>query len=297
MSSIIKITVSLLVISMISPVAGAADDLKAFYEKQKAEIAPTFVAPQLGSEVNIKLAAGQPRSGILMKLTADSIALMTDTGMVTYKRTVLHESSRAIFFAEDYAHVKALEKTREYKQQLYMENMAETAANMHEGRISVSAKVDKSSDKEIEENEQENEKTGDSRTTTITTRTYTDIQNLQITISNNTTHPDTYTLAWYFFGKSVESDTVRVHDSGTRKVTVGGRKREQEKVSSNAYVVEKVARTSTSSNSNSSGDARISESGEENAGWLVLLKYGNEIMDKKASAKTYMSEEWLRKVQ
>ncbi len=292
-----KFLARLLILNLICLSAGAADDLKAYYEQQKAAFAPTFVAPQLGSEVNIKLAAGQPRSGILMKLTADTMALMTDSGMVSYKRTVLHESSRARFFAEDYAAAKALEKTREYKQQLHLENMAENAAGMHEGRISVSAKLDKKSEKDVEEEDRENEKSGNTTTITTTTRTYTEIQNLQVTIANNTTHPDNYTLEWYFFGKSPVTDSVTVHDEGTRKVTVEGRKRTQEKVASEPYVVEKVAVNTTSSNSSNNRDARLSESGKESAGWLVILKFGNETMDMKASAKTFMSEEWLSKVQ
>ena len=128
----------------------AAEDLKSYYEKQKAEIAPAFVAPSLGSEVRLKLSGGQVRSGILMKLSASSISVMTDSGMVDYKRSVLHESSRADFFVEDFAHVKAIEKTQEYKKQLNMTEAAKQAANIHEGSLYVSAKIDKSENKEVE---------------------------------------------------------------------------------------------------------------------------------------------------
>jgi hypothetical protein len=289
------------------------DDLKAYYEQQKAEFVPTFVAPELGAEVSIKLAAGQTRKGILMKLTASELSLLADTGStVTYRRTALHESSRAQYFAEDHAHAKALEKMREYRQQLHNEDIAEQQANIHDGRISVTAKVDKDSDKDVDEDERDNEKTGNTTTTTTTTKTYTDIQNLKITIANNATHPDTYTLEWYFFGKAMEKTTssgrgdkvdkkplerkTALHDSGTKRITVDGRKRRMEEVSSKAFVVEKITVDRVSSNSSNSQDPRVTESGKENAGWLVLLKYGDAILDRKASSKSYLTEEWLDKL-
>jgi hypothetical protein len=95
------------------------EDLKAYYEQQKAEIAPSFKAPQLGSEITISLAAGQKRTGILMKLNDSEVSLMTDAGSVHYKKSALHEISRASLFADDFAHAKAMERTREYKQQVH----------------------------------------------------------------------------------------------------------------------------------------------------------------------------------
>ena len=108
----------------------ASDDLKAYYEKQKSEIALTFRPPQLGSQVTIRTAAGQSARAFSMKLDVASISLMTETGNVSYKRLALQESSRALFFAKDFAHVKALGMTRLYKNNLHKENVADQAAGV-----------------------------------------------------------------------------------------------------------------------------------------------------------------------
>ncbi|MEE9368815.1 MAG: hypothetical protein V3V05_08115 [Pontiella sp.] len=286
---------ALLILTVTIASSNAAEDLKAYYEEQKVEIVQTFRPPQLGSEVSVKLAIGQARSGILMKLNADSITLMTDTKMVTYKRTILHESSRAYFFPEDYAHVKALKKTREYKEQLHIEGVAEQQANTHDASLSVSSKLTKKSDRDVEEEERENKKTGNSTTITTTTRTYTQIQNLQITIANNTTHEDFYTLAWYFLGESTAGENVSIADSGTKKVSVNARSRIQEKVSSKPFVVEKVTVSRANSNYSGNKDDKENGMGRESAGWIVIVKYESEIVDKKASSKTYLTDEWINK--
>jgi hypothetical protein len=283
-----------------------AEDLKAYYEQQKAEIAPTFTPPKLGSEVSVTLAAGQIRKGILMKLDAEELELITDSGtMVSYKRTAFHESSRADFFAEDYAHAKALEKTREYKQELHLSGIAEEQANNHDGRISVTLKSDKSVDKESEEDEKENENSGVTTTTTTTKRSQTEIDHLKITVANNTTHPDTYTLEYYFFGESVyksnrdrdeepdDEGKISIVDGGTRRVTVDARRRQVEEISSKPFIVEKVTVDSERSNSDYSSDPRITEKGTESAGWIVLLKYGGDILDKKASSNKFLEDEWM----
>lgn len=272
-----------------------ADDIKDFYEKQKAEIAPTFTPPELGSEVTVFMAAGQPRTGILMKLTDAEISLMTDAGAVSYKRFALKESSRAQFFAEDFAHVKALEKTQEYKERQHLEGVAQEYASMHEAGLTVVSKIDKSSDKNVEREETET-KAGDTVTTTTTTKTRTEIQNLIVTIANNSTHPDTYTLEWYFLAVPIEGGDATVHDSGTASVTVEARSRHQRTITAAAFVEEEVSVNRDSSNSGHSGDPRVTKKGKENAGYVVLLKFGSDILDKKASSNTYLSDEWLGKL-
>ena len=284
----------------------AADDLKTYYEKQKAELAPTFKAPQLGSQVTVKTAAGQSRTGILMKLDAASISLMTETGNVSYKRLVLHESSRALFFAEDYAHVKALEMARLYKNDLHKENIAEQAAGIHEGRISVSAKSEKTSDKKVEKEERENKKSGEKRTTTTTTKTYTELQKLKISVANNATHSDSFTLKCIFFSQRISKGSVKKSEEGAdsipktikqqsdsvKKVSVDARGRTSIEISSEPFIVTK---TEISTGSSYSSNREPVVSGEESAGWLALLMYDAQVMDKKASAKGYLSDEWVNK--
>ena len=287
--------IAMFVVVGLSLATFAEEDLKAYYERQLEEVAETFVAPQLGSQVSIRLASGVERTGILLKLDADSIKVMTDNATMDYKRTALHEATRTKFFADDYAKAEALERTRAYKEKLQAENMAEYYADLHEGRISVNAKVDKDSDKNVERDEREL-KNGETLTTTTTTRTYTEIQNLKVTVANNTTHPDTYSLVWAFFGNSVESDTISMHDNGKRSVTVPSRQRELVEIASEPFVVEKATINAENSGSSQSSDPRQTESGTEVAGWLVVLKYGNEILDIQSSSKTFETDEWINRL-
>lgn len=297
-------------LATVALVAAETDALKAYYEQQKAEIAPTFVAPALGSGVKIELASGQPRIGILMKIGDGEITVMSESGdTVVYKRQAMKGSTRAQFFAEDYAHLKALEKTREYKEQLFSENMAEEAANTHEGSLSVSAKVEKSSDKTVDKEEKEVKKSGEMREYVTTTKSSIEIQKLNITVSNPTTHPDTYTLEYLFFSEPVakgqparkpkkgeeapaeENVGIKLKDKSAKKITVPARGRQSITLASEPFKVDKVqvavdGRT---------GNNAPRESGEESAGYIVILKHGTRVLDMKASAKSYLKEEWLRK--
>ncbi len=293
------ITISLLLLAV---AATASDELRQYYEQQKKEIAQTFQAPELGSEVSIRLANGQPRTGILMKLEANSLSLLTDSGSVNYKRTALHKTSRAQFFAEDYAETLAVEKTREYKLKLQQEIIAQKEADTHAATLSVTSGTEKSSDKDVEKSAKEN-KDGSTTTTTVKTRTESEIQNLKVTIANTTSHPDTYTLEWYFFSKALPKSSKKnkpapktkivVHDSGSRRVIIGARKRVQEQIASKAFEIKKTATTRFKSTSNRTPDPSISESGVENEGWLVRLKYGDELLDQKASAQKFIETAWI----
>ena len=275
-------------------IAASPEEIKAYYEQQKKEIATTFTAPRLGSEVTLRIASGSTRTGILMKLTDDSLSVLTDKGAVVYNRSMLHDSTCALFFAEDYAHEKALERTKEFRRQLQLDELAEYHADLHEGRIAVSAKAQKSSDKYVEEDERETN-SGDTITTITTTRTFRETQKLTIRIANNTVHPDTYTLKWCFIGKSIPSDAQQVHDSGSKQVMVEGRNQKVESITSEPFIVERVEINRQNSGGNS-GDARIMESGQEGNGWLVVLKYGNDVLDAKASSSSFLSEEWMNRL-
>ncbi|MBT8043059.1 MAG: hypothetical protein KJN98_07800, partial [Pontiella sp.] len=214
-----------------------ADELKRYYEEQVELFKTAFQAPMPGSEIRLKLAGGQTRTGILMKLSADEISVMTDSGMVSYRRLAVHESVRARFFAEDFAHAMALDKIREFRQQQMQDTLREQLADTHDGGLVVVARADKSSDKSVDEEERES-RSGTSFTITTATRTYTLIQNLKITVSNRTNHPDTYALEWYFYASPVGTGNLLVHDKGGRRVPVDSMKRVVETVASKSYVVE-----------------------------------------------------------
>ncbi len=281
---------------LLSPLA-YADDLKTYFEQQKAEIAPTFQPPALGNDITLTTTAGQKRNGILIKLTDDAVSLMTDSGLKVYKRNTLHDSTRERLFAEDYAHAKAIEKTRKYKQQLHLENIKEMQAGAHDGRIAVTSKLDKKSDKAVEKDERENENTGETTTKITTTKTQTATQKLTVTITNNTTHPDTYTLKWFILAQSVSGGAPKIHDKGSDTVLVDARKRVRHEVTAEEIVATEVTTERESSNGYSGQDPQVNARGSEPAGYVVLLTHGSTILDKKASSKTYLTDDWLDKMQ
>jgi hypothetical protein len=287
---------ALLAIALASTQADQGDDLQAYYEQQKAELAPEFQPPELGTEFAFLTADGQKQLGILMKLGANEISVLSGSKMVVYKRSALHESCRALLFAEDYAHAKAIERTLAYKEQLHVEGIKDEQASTHDGRISVSYKVEKGSSKAVEEDERENESTGNTTTTTTTTKTRTEVQKLAVTLSNNTTHPDTYTLAWYFYADPIGPAGIAVHDSGSEKITVDARQRVRRDLSSKMLTEIEEVVDRESSGGNYSIDPKVTTTGKESAGYLVLLKYGDTILDQKASSNTYLSKEWLEKL-
>ncbi len=73
-------------------------------------------------------------------------------------------------------------------------------------------------------------------------------------------------------------------------------KRVQHYVTSKPFIVKKVEVNRENSNYGSSMDPKISKIGTEFAGYVVFLKYDGEILDQKASAKVYLSEEWINRL-
>ncbi|MDF7806004.1 hypothetical protein P4E94_01045 [Pontiellaceae bacterium B12219] len=283
----------------------AAEDLKGYYEAQKTALRSQFSPPQLGSQVTFRLASGQSRTGILMKLSPDSLSLMSETGNATFQRMALHESSRTVFFAEDFAHVSALEKTREYRNKQRAASLAEEQANIHDGRISVSAKTTKTNEKDEKVEEKENQRTGEKRKHSTITRTYSETQHLKIAVFNSTAHPDSFTLEWYFFSKNVskggtekerendkKDDTPKLQNSAKKQVTLEGLTQLEIEMNSSPFVMTRIEKYT----GGNTGRNEPRTTGEENAGWLVLLKYNGEILDKKASAKSYLGDDWIQQL-
>lgn len=281
-----------------------ADDLRAYYEKQKAAVLPMFQAPALGSQVTIRFKSGESRTGILMKLNAGSLTLMSDSGMSRdYQRTALHDTTRTQFFAEDYAHALAVEQTRRYKEQQHQENKAEQEAGVHDGRISVSFKTEKDSDKKIEEQEKENKNSGNTNSSRTITRTSTEIVKLKVNVANVATHPDAFTLKYYFFGESIAKNmkkkkgddeavkpgALSIKNKDQQNISLAARGRQTIEVESEPFIITKTE----IENHKGIVNRDPSVTGDESAGWLVILMHGSTILDKKASHSEFLSDEWI----
>ncbi len=266
---------TLLICTLLSTLPAHAEDLRAYYEQQRAEIAPTFQAPEPGTEFSIALTSGKKIHGTLVKLTHTEVTLMTDTGEVTHPNSALAKSSRAKLFADDYAKAEARKRTMAHKKELEIEALA----NIHDGRISVSSKT---------KTDLDSIKKKGGKTTT-TTKTKNVVVELTITTRNKTTHPDTYQLEWFVFSRRQDRE-ITTHDHGTEETTVAaGRSLEH-------LINAKPITTVTTSKSGKNGKKKPKkDSGEKKAGYLVLLKHGDTILDKQASSKTFLTDAWLEK--
>lgn len=72
----------------------------------------SFEPPALGQRVDVTLATGQGRQGVLEDLTDDRLVLNIGAGSITLSPESLNEHTRARFFADDHARLNALARGR-----------------------------------------------------------------------------------------------------------------------------------------------------------------------------------------
>jgi hypothetical protein len=162
----------------------------------------------------------------------------------------------------------------------------------HVGRISVICKVEKKCDRKMEEKEIENKNTHRTVIVRTFTKTKSKTPTLAVTIYNRTTHPDTYMLEWYSFAKLPTGDQINTNDSGSENITVGVRNQCKESITPKTMVLTETTIERENENGGTS-DPKVTEKGRINAGYLVLLKHGDTILDRKASCKKYLTDQWL----
>ncbi len=266
---------------MLAAPAQSEEDLKAYYEKQKAEIEKNFTGPELKSKITIVLKDGEEKTGVLRQLSDNGVQLLVDGALVTYRKRELDEASCAKLFAEEYAHAEAIKRTRAYKRG----SAARKQRNTHKGGLSVNATTKRSSDLS-----HDSEARGSSSMDTEE-KMYSKIQKLTISVANRTTHPDTYSLKWYFFVQQIGTDNVAIHSSGSEEIELEGRQKVEHKVASKVYDSKKVTKSWNSCPTCSTSETKVT--GSEGQGYLVLLKCGDEILDKKASSKRYLNPDWV----
>ena len=263
-------------------VPAQSEDLKAYYEKQKAEIAPTFTAPELGSEVTVVLLDGQERTGVLKQLTDNGVQLLSDGTLVTFRKHELLEGSCPHLFADDYAHVEAIKRTRVYKQG----HAKRVRDNIHEASLSVSTKNKKSSSSETEN------KDAEAGSWDINTKTRNMVKTLVVSIANRTTHADSYTLKWYFFAQDLDQNSIVIQSLGSEKIELEGKQRVKREIVSKEYTTETITRNWVACCGKSTSSQE--KKGVQERGYLVLLKCGDEVVARQASSKSYLDPDWLK---
>lgn len=256
-----------------------AEDYRAYYEKQKAGLKKTFVAPAVGSEVKLLLLDGEEYTGSLKQLTEGGVQILSDEITLSFRKHELDKTTCVRLFAEEYAHAVALEKTRAYKKNGGAKPVKHIAV------LNVKDKVERSIEKEGSEEET------DSGTWLRELTTKTSIQNLEISVANMTSHPDTFTLAWYFFSEEIDGEGIRIHSQGSEIIEIGSKKKLKRSVKSDEY----IARRKTDNFVACCGKATDNEKkdGLDDKGYLVVVKCGDKVIARKASSKAYLNVDWV----
>ncbi|MCF7847927.1 MAG: hypothetical protein K9M45_03675 [Kiritimatiellales bacterium] len=272
-----------------------ANELREYYEAQKAELIGTFKAPEIGSSVGIKLKSGQTRTGTIIALTADTVTMETPAGPITYKKALLDQTTCTKLFAEDYATVIAIQRTRQLKAS-QASSATPQASAIHSARVSVKADLDKDKKTEKIMGKTSSNSDRDPKVTRKTTETQT--YNLDITLSNPAATPDTYQLEWYFMSRSVGSkSSSTLCEKGSQEFTVAGRQRVKHAVASKT-LTSGASKESSSGSENSDREVvdKNSASGSVYTGYVVLVKHGDKILAKNSNNHSFLKEDWLEKL-
>jgi len=270
-----------------------ANELKNYYETQKAELLKNFKAPAIGSMVTIKLVGGMTRTGKLVALNPDSVTLELPVGPITYKKKLLNNATRRKLFAEDYANQVAIQRTLELKAKKY--GTSRKQAEMHTARLSVKADLDK--DRKVEKIEGKHNPNSNNDNVRITRKaTESQTYKLDITLSNPTPNTDTYQLEWYFMSRGVNGKSSSVMcEKGSKEFTIEGRKRIKHTVTSKTL----TNGSSKQSGGNDRGDRNTPKaraSGSVYTGYVVLVRHGDKILAKASNNNSFLKEDWLEKL-
>jgi len=282
---------------MLPPITFAENvELRRYYEKQKTQLLRSFQPPETGKEVTIKLTTGAIHRGEMVLLTPGTVTLKMKVGPVTYSRMMLDTLTRKTLFAEDYAHYTAYDRTKALKNKQSGNPRQIGEAPTHLGRISVKASLNKENDKSVVETAKGNTEI------TTTTKSKTESCTLKISVANMTPSDDTYRLEWYFIKTPITEEGAVdpvLGDKDSTEIMVPGKKKIDQTVTSLDFTWAEITSERINNDADDGGgggDARVSDSGDEYRGYVVFLKHGDEILDKKSSSKTFLTDEWLKKL-
>lgn len=262
--------------------AAMAEDYKAYYEKQKASLKTGFAAPALNTDLTLHLKDGTEYTGSLAQLTEGGVQIMVDEIPMSFRKHELSEQTCAKLYAEEYAHVEAMTRTRAYRDKV---KSGQGGPAKHIAVLTVKNKVDRASEREGS-TEQKEEGTWERETTTRTS-----VQNLDITIANRSAQADSYSIEWYFFSEKVDEKGIRIHSQGSADVKVDAGRQIKRAVKSESYVTKKKVNNFVAC----CGKATYNEKqlGLDDKGYLVVVKCGDKVLTRKASNKAYLNVDWV----
>lgn len=124
---------------------------------------------------------------------------------------------------------------------------------------------------------------------------------LAIEISNLISEEDTFELSWYFIraplNKKGGKGAPVLAEKGADTITVGGRQKVVHEVTSGELSFSEVQQTKPDKRNRNQSISTKEIRGDVYEGYVVLLRHGSEIIDKKASDRDFLSDEWLQKLE
>ncbi len=144
-----------------------------------------------------------------------------------------------------------------------------------------------------------------SESTKSSMRTDTESQSydLNITVANTGPSDCTFNLEWYFFKRTLTNKGDKgepvLCEKGSESIAVAGMKRASHQVSSESQIsFESKTTTNNTGNKNNnnkggSSGTKKTVSGSICGGYIVLLRYGEEIIAKDASDPRFLKDEWM----
>jgi hypothetical protein len=174
------------------------------------------------------------------------------------------------------------------------QNAPKQEEGVHLGMVTAKVKVKKDSDKTVESSEKE--MPVGTLVTTTTKRIEEEIQILSISVANQGPKQDTFELCWYFLCRLQDGSDRRVYDKGTKTIVLNPRQQV-----SHSVVAEKISvvEQTVEKENEETGNIRdpvVTSYGEKVEGFVVLLKHGDTILDKKSHDKNYLTNQWLSKL-
>lgn len=292
--------------------ADARSEALAFYRERKKELIGTFTPPEKGTDITVTLKSGITKTGKIASLTKQMLTIEgDDLTFTTLSKDDLAPESQQILFAAEYADAKAKEEAREYAQELRKKNAAKRKEEnrVREATLRVSYDVDKGKPEKDEQSEEYDHSNGETYERSVTVKTTSETPTLKIIASNKTKHEDEFTLEWYFILKPVQqgrkgdpacfekgSETIKLGPGQQINRTITAKKilketeveQYDERDDERDNAQEKKRKGKNKDKKRSSGD--VAE------GYVVLIKHGDEIIDKKSNENIYISDVWLLEV-
>jgi len=169
-----------------------------------------------------------------------------------------------------------------------------SAEQRHEVSLSVTAETTQTRDRTQSSDEKDN------FSATTTTDAESETCSLEIEISNATDQKDAYQLEWFFISKKKADngdEKFVILDFGKSPVSLLGGAGIVQTVQSKPFVLttKTIDRTPRAAKNNNVGNSTRTRSGDTYAGYIVLLKAGDEILAKESNESRFLEDEWLER--